>query len=86
MMPLLTFGLIVDKLPGMRCAKANAVINIVAAHAYTPNLQKDSGLFSTRPELAVLANPDSAFENAIFKCLSFQQLMLSKCRHVPVPS
>jgi hypothetical protein len=70
----------------MRCAKANAAMKIVAAHTQTLNLRRIAGLVRTCPELAVLANPDSAFENAIFKCLSFQQLMLSKCRHVPVPS
>jgi hypothetical protein len=34
----------------------------------------------------VMNNSDSAFENAISKCPSFQRLKPSKCRHIPVPS
>jgi hypothetical protein len=44
--------------------------NLMAEHPP----QDKKPLISSCPELAVLANPDPAFENAIFKCRSFQRL------------
>ena len=45
-----------------------------------------STLINFCPELAVVANLDSAIENAIFNGLSFHRLAPSKCRRIRVPS
>ncbi len=44
MMPVSALVLIVDKLPGIRCAKANAVTKIVTAQAEVQSLRKIGGL------------------------------------------